>query len=257
MNTTLKHQKGSAGLWIIMIIFVGIVAGGGYYFVTKNSPESSQSNSSSSTNPNPFGSSDQNKNNIAKDEPVESKSVQTARTTTTTSIKFGDCDLSGITKLSQTNPVTGEVLQLFTVQGGKFMKIDGINQPYDATSLIKSFLCTAGGSAIDAYKTYPDFGGNTNGQWFVVGVGSRNIQANAKEIQEDGQAVIVIESRQVSTTQAGHIYINQQKILKSRGLLKSTVTMVVPGTDLMLSKTVEQIGTENPKLYIPQVWIIK
>ncbi|MEI6849874.1 MAG: hypothetical protein WCK29_02460, partial [archaeon] len=125
-------------------------------------------------------------------------------------------------------------------------------------SILNGIVCIPGiGGELSLYLSN---GGNMDGKWFTITVGSKTTNLNIKEISVNGAKVLVMEDR-VATVFSGnaampagnYIYIRQREIYRSTLLTYKFVSMYVPGTDLMLDKSFEEIGGANagPDKYTP------
>jgi hypothetical protein len=234
-----KYSRGSVGLWILIIVV--LVGGAGYYMYTTNASSTNTVDSDFVTNNDIDVVTDAaGDTNVA---PVKQVQNSIVTKSSDSKIEFGNCDLSGVTEIDQ--DVSGQIVQSFVVSGGKIL--NKVNS-YDSTSIVKSVLC-----ADSVNDSYYEFDIATDGQWSKLG----EAQIRMLKSKEDGQNVLTIEVRQQSTAQKDSVYISSKKILIARGIRKSYVTKVVPGKDLLISKTLEQIAKENPHLSIVNTWVLR
>jgi hypothetical protein len=213
-------QKGSTLVWVVVVVI--IVAIGAYFYSSTTTVKVSDGGSVVTT---------QEENTMTNN-------------TNSSSLKFGKCDWSKIKKISQL--AHGKVSVSFNVVGNKLIAEDGT----DSTFLKRNF-CNEG--AIASFVSNEDAGiagYNKNGEWFDIPNNGKAAKMKIELSEKNGEKYISSEKRIVSPENGG-VYIGIVKISITTGFMSSYLTMGIGGSDLMLSKSIEQIGNENPKLYIP------
>ena len=231
---------------ISIVIVIGVIGGGLYYYtVYKNGVMVTTSTSTSM-----LSGSDLTKmaNDIAHRAASSSMdSIGVTPVVPSSGSVFGSfngtCNWNGINTINQISS-TGKVVQTLNYQGGKVVKITSSGTVVDVSAIMGVMCNTA---AISGYVSYytssPD--ANSDGRWFTASAGGKSGQINIRKTTQNGQDVIIMENRSVSTTQANSIYISQLTVSAKSWLFLSGYGGFAPGTDLQLSKSAEDFVSSS------------
>ena len=140
----------------------------------------------------------------------------------------GTPDTSKVSKMTVTAPNRPGQSQILT-------NSDDIQTMIRSTELFASI-------AIELAKQRINDNGNTNGKWFK----SKETVVNIKEVSEDGEEILVIESRVVKKS---GLSVSQTKIFKKNRLLKMQGGVSLRVSDPMLDKSLEELAKGYPKPY--------
>jgi|GEM_PF-4236481 len=215
-----KYNQGFSVLVLIVILVV--VLGAGYYYFNKTTISVTNDNTVDITQ---------------EGNPITNNNVSS-------SLKFGKCDWSRVKKVSQISH--GKTDLTLNVVGDKLIGEEGT----DVSFLKGNFCNTSAISSFESNESAGLVGYNTNGEWFGPVNNGKEAKMKITISEENGEKYIASESRIISPANGG-VYIGIVKISITSGFMKSFLSMGVGGSDLMLSKSVEQIGKENPTLYTP------
>lgn len=245
MNSfTYRGARGISTGGIVAIVAVLAAVGiGGYYLVSSRSsatPSAPILSSIDTSNPSSLANAD-----------IQAASTAPAPTATAPSNDGsvfssynGTCDWSGVKQVIQYSHTTGKPQLTLNYANGKLTSQPSKSGTVVDVSALEGVMCNTG--AISGYQSLyqSSSGANSNGQWFSASSHPGGM-VYINKTTENGQDVITMENRSPATTKGyeNDMFVSSITVSAKTWLLLHSSSGFVPGTDLQLSKTVDQLGT--------------